>query len=64
MEDFLQRFQRGAVVVAYGIGEGLLASTLGKRRKQEHANRAIAEFPAVFGLIPDDEQGATLLVFI
>lgn len=63
-EDFLQRFQRGTVVAADGIAESLLASALSKRRKDEHANRAIAEFSAVLGLIPNDEEGAAFLVFV
>ncbi len=63
-EDFLERFQCGAVVVVNGIAVSLLPTALSKRRKQEHANWSIAEFPAVFGLVPDDEQGATFLVLV
>jgi hypothetical protein len=52
LEDFLQRFQRGAMVVVDAIAVGRLTPALGKRREQEHANRAIAEGAAVFGFIP------------
>ena len=52
------------MVVVNGIAVSPLTFALGERRKDEHANRAIAELPTVFGLIPDDEYGATFLVFI
>ena len=63
-EDFLQRFQRGTVVVVDGIAKSLLTSAFCKRRKDEHANRAVAEFSAVLGLIPNDEERAAFLVLV
>src|SRR6201998_2182741 len=64
VKDFLQRFQSGAVVVVGGIGKDPFTAALGNRREDEPANRAIAEFAAVFGLIPDDEQCAAFLVLV
>ena len=50
------------MVVVNGVAVGLLPASFGEWRKHEHANRAVAEVAAVFGFIPDDDQGATLLV--
>ena len=41
---------------------GIAVIRLGKRRKHEHANGAIAKGAAVFGFIPEDEQGSVGLV--
>lgn len=52
------------MVVVNGIAVSLLPAALGKRRKQEHADRPITECAVVLRLIPDDEQRSPLLVLI
>src|SRR5579872_3452121 len=56
LEDFLQRLKRRTVVIVDAVAVGRLTTALGKRRKQKHANRAIAEGTAVLAFIPDDEH--------
>ena len=63
-EDFLQRFQRGTVVVVDGIAKSLPTFAFCKRRKDEHANRTVAKFSVVLGLIPNDEERAAFLVLV
>ena len=45
MEDFLQCFQCGAMVVGDAVAVSRLTASLGKPRKQEHPDRPIAVGP-------------------
>src|SRR5580698_1356591 len=63
-ENLLNSFQRGTMRVVNRITVRGFASTLSKRRQEEHGNGTICELVAIFGFIPDNDQRAIVFVCI
>src|ERR1022692_4071678 len=50
------------MVVVNAIAVSRLTPALGKWRKQEEGDRAVAELVGIFGFIPNDDQGTPFFV--
>jgi hypothetical protein len=63
-EDFLQRFQRGTVVVVDGIAKTFLPPPFANGERMNMPIGPSLNFPLSFGLIPNDEERAAFLVLV